>query len=249
MWEFCLTVQNNSEIKNYIQNKLKEYSQEFDIVVTVLNKQNIFDILIACNEYEKYRMILYLQDVISECICYYYKNDFLQNNLRLKIKDGVIKQAFLSALLFFDKDTDKYIVNKYLNIDKKLNIDGFFNFKLATLRKKWAELIEITNDNEIYLYSDETFIELIKFLIDNLEIKNDVINIMPSQNSYDLFDSKFDKISLDKSDMNEEKLVNDLIALSPKNINIYCTEQLSSNIRDLICRLFEKRVKFLSTNY
>ena len=246
MWEFCISVdQNNDQIINFIYGKLLETKQQYDYVVTKLERINKVDILVACNSLEKNRLILCLQEIIDECVCYYLKKNFLLNNLTLKLADGITKQAFISALLFFDKDTDRYIVNKYLCIDKKIDLFGFFNFKLLSLRQKWQELTSIANENEVYLYSDETFIELIKFLVDNIEIKSDVINIMSTNDSYSLFDSKFDSVS-NFDDMSDEKVVDTLIALCPKNINIYCSEKLSVNLKNLICRLFEKRVRFLS---
>ena len=191
--------------------------------------------------------MLFLQDLISEVICYYYKKEFLIDNLQINVGDKVTKLAFLYALLFFDKETDKYIVSKYLTVESKLNLDGFFNFKLKALKDKWHELIEIANENEVYLYSDDTFMELIKFLIDNIEVKSDEINIMSADDSYAVFDDKFDKIANDNIELNKEEcVVIQLISMSPKIINIYCSDLLPNKLKNLICRLFEKRVKFIS---
>ena len=87
--------------------------------------------------------------------------------------------------------------------------------------------------------------DAIDILIDNIEVKNDAVNIMPLDKSYGIFDSKLNIIE-PSNDMSEEKLVTDLIALSPKSINIYCSEILSNKIKTLICKLFEKRVKFVN---
>lgn len=248
MWEFCITIDKDKlEIKNFVYNQLSKYINNFNGVLTQLESSTGTDILVACNKFEKNRMILFLQDVISEVICYYYKKEFLEGLLQINIGDNITKQAFVYSLLFFDKETDKYIVNKYLSIDKKLNISGFYNFKLKSLKDKWFELIEIANENEIYLYSNETFMELIKFLIDNIEVKSDVLNIMSTEDSYELFDDNFDKITGDNALINkEENIVMQLITMSPKIINIYCSEILPNRLKTLICKLFEKRVNFIS---
>lgn len=246
MWEFCIAINNNNhDLFNFILDKLSEYVKQYDGIVTVLENNKYSNILIACNMYEKNRLVLFLQDILSESICCYYKKEYLENYLNICVSDIISKNAFISALLYFDKETDRYIVNKYLNIDKKINIDGFFNFRLQTLKQKWYELISIANQNEVYLYSDDTFIELIKFLVDNIEVKSDVINIMSSDDSYDIFDEKFDKIQQNNK-VCEENLIGLLIAFCPKSINIYCSEALSNKNKNLICKLFEKRVKFVS---
>ena len=137
MWEFGISIDKNKKyIIEFVFKKMQEYVKTYDGVATMQEFPNKVSILIACNDYEKNRMILHLQELLSECICYHYKKNFLIKNLNIKIGDEMSKKAFITALLFFDKETDKYIVNKYLNIDKKIDIDGFFNFKLQTLKNK-----------------------------------------------------------------------------------------------------------------
>ena len=149
--------------------------------------------------------------------------------------------------MFFDKETDKYIVNKNIQIGRRIDIIGFYNFKLQTLKGKWNELIEIANQNEVYLYSDDTFMELIKFLVDNIEVKSDVVNIMGYNDSYDIYDSKFERIICKEiSGKKDESIVAKLITMCPKNINIYCSEIMPNKLKVLLCKIFEKRVKFLS---
>ncbi len=245
MWEYCICVDiGNDDVTEYILDRLNAYIKDCDGILTCLDKGLFTHILIACNKFEKNRLQLVLQDIITHVICYFYKKNYLLSNLRIKIADKISKQAFISALLFFDNETDNYIVNKYLEINDKINLSSFFNFKLQSLKQKWQELVDIANENEIYLYKDDTFLELIKFLVDNIEVKNDVINIMSVDKSYAIYDAKFDAIKC-PNDMDEEKLVSTLIALSPKSINIYCSEILSSKIKTMICKLFEKRVKFV----
>ena len=248
MWEFCISVDKNKlEIKNFMYEKCIEFMCEYSGVVTVDENQLSYNILLAINEYEKNRLTVFLRNLIDEVICFFYKKVYLCKNLIINIQDEMTKQAFIFSLLYFDKETDKFIVNKYLNFDKKLDLDGFYNFRLSSLKNKWRELIDIANQNEIYLYSDDTFTELIKFLIDNLEIQSDVINIMQKDNSYAIYDSNFNLVNLYKStSKNEGNIMAEIITMCPKNINIYCSDIMPNKLKDLICKLFEKRVKFIS---
>lgn len=248
MWEFCVRFSNQKkDMKLYLENKIGAFISECDGIITSQEISGEFSITIACNECEKYRLILVLENLISDAICYFYKKDFLDKNMRIIKGDKMTQDAFLTALLYFDKETDKYIVNKYLNIEEMLNIDGFYFFKLNSLRKKWDELIDIANDNDVYLYSNETFLELIKFLVDNIEIKKDVVNLVPTDKECEIFDSKFEEIKdLNKVGNDEHSTISYLIELSPKNINIYSAEKLPYNLKTLICRLFEKRVRFVN---
>ena len=96
MWEFCISVnKDKTELINYINDTLKSYVKNYDGIITMLEKENTCDVLIACNTFEKNRLILSLQDIIAESICYYYKKDFLLKNLHLSIGDEMSKQAFI----------------------------------------------------------------------------------------------------------------------------------------------------------
>ena len=68
----------------------------------------------------------------------------------------------------FDRETDRYIVSHNLMLKKSLHLESFYEFKLQKLRLKWSELIKLANENAGYLLCNDTFIDLLKFLIDLL---------------------------------------------------------------------------------
>lgn len=248
MCEFCICIPKNKiKIKDFVLEKCSEFAKEYSGVATIYEKASEYLVLLAVNSYEKNALNLFLHELICEVVCFHYKKDFLTNNLTINISDKITKHAFIFALLYFDKETDRFIVNKYINLDKKIDIDSFFHFKLKPLKEKWQEMINIANQNEIYLYSNETFTELIKFLIDNLEVKNDVINIMKTKESFGIFDANFNEIKT--QNLKEEDFMAQIITMSPKNINIYCSDIIPNNLKTLICKLFEKRVRFFSNVY
>lgn len=243
MWEFMISVSaENRDVAEYIYGKLKNFSNDYKNIVTSYESNQNINIVLSCNDFERFRFKMTIEEVIAESICSIIKKKFLLNNIDMIIKDEIAKDAFLQALLLFDRETDRYLVGKYLTLSNKLHLDGFFNFKLKALREKWQELINIANDNQLYLCSNETFIELIKFLVDNIEIRNDVINIVENGDNITITNAEFLTIN---ENCYTEKLVSSLIELCPKCINIYCSDKIPNNVTKLICQLFEKRVKFL----
>ena len=46
------------------------------------------------------------------------------------IKNELTKSAFLKALTIFDKQTDKDLIKKELVLERELNINSFYSFKL-----------------------------------------------------------------------------------------------------------------------
>lgn len=248
MWEFAIVIdKNKKDIAKNMYYKIKSYSSCFDNVVSYLERQDEICVPCACDDLEKFRYKSFLEEVLIEVFCENYKKQFLIDNLVVKSFDDISNEAFLQALLYFDRETDRYLVSKYLQLENQINIDGFFNFKLKVLREKWLELVEIANDNQIYLYSDDTFMELIKFLVDNIEYKSEVVNIVEQNKKYVITDSDFEEIDLNcQCDDDDKNLISSLISLCPKNINIYCSDIIPNKLTKLICCLFEKRVRFLT---
>ena len=248
MWEFAIYMNSSErEIAKQLYQKMQSFSNTYDTIVSFYEKDCIVGVVTSCSDIEKFRYISFVEELIIETICNSYKKQYLLSNLGFNGFDEITNEAFIQALIFFDRETDRYIVSKYLQLEKQINLDGFFNFKLKTLKDKWSELVGIANENQVYLYSNDTFVELIKFLIDNIEVKSDVINIIKQNEEYKILDAQFEEIAFEEKLLeNDKSLISSIISLCPKNINIYCSDILPNNVTKLICTLFEKRVKFLT---
>ena len=179
-----------------------------------------------------------LERCIIKVICNFYKEEYLDKNLHIPSHEKMSLTAFKKALINFDKETDFYIISKNLHLDKTLFLDAFYDFRLSALRDKWNELVMLANDNSDYLIGDEAFFDLLKFLIDNLEIGENEISVFEKENGYTI------KLP-DRSDMFCESLTNEglistLIELSPKKINLYCDREDAT--ANFLSKIFEKRI-------
>lgn len=234
MWELCISLKS-SNCSNYIFDRLKQELQQI-CVLTKIYENSTNNIMIACEEYDINRVKLFVGEILVEAICNYYKNDFLDLKLNLPIKDGIYIKALKKALISFDKETDAFIIAKELKLDKNINLDGFYYFHLKSLREKWEELTSIANDNGYFLICPENFVDLLKFLVDNLEITHGTINVYCDEKGFKIFD-ELDKYLEVKED---EDLLSTLIGLSPKKINFYGDSNNEKYL--LISQIFEKRL-------
>lgn len=155
--------------------------------------------------------------------------------------------ALKKALVSFDKETDVHIIQKYLTIENNIFLESFFDFKLIPLKNKWLELVGLANDNSSFLICDDTYFELLKFLIDNLEVCFDQINIVEEGEDYKLCDNSFCALSSGCGSLSDDMLIEQLISLCPRVINIYCDEEQSVQrpAIKLISRIFDSRVKVM----
>ncbi len=249
MWEFCINLSDkNILVSKKIYLSIKEFCKEYNGFVTTYERCGNISILVSADNCDENRYKHFICNLISDVICEDFKLKFLEENLSLPNLDAISKNAFLQALLSFDREADKYIVQKLLNLENSIDVEAFYFFKLGVLKDKWKELVQIANDNKAYLSSNETLVELLKFLVNNLELKNETINMLQDDGKVMFYDTNFNLLKenniLDKDI--DSTIISNLIAFAPKYVNIYCGENFNSNLISLLKQIFDNRINFLN---
>lgn len=240
MWEFSISVDSkNFEVARFIYQNLKSQTAEFGSVVTCYEEFERIFVLLACPQEEKARVTNFVERCVIKVICNFYKENFLTENLHLPLHENMTVTAFKKALINFDKETDFYLISKNLDLQKNLYLDSFYFFKLRTLREKWAELVTLANENSDYLVSSDAFFDLLKFLIDNLEIGEEEINVFEDEKGY-FIKSEREEDGLKCKDLSKEGLVSSLIEMCPKKINLFCRSD--DNTAIFLSKIFDERV-------
>lgn len=239
MWEFSIGMDNDKiEMAKYIYKNLKERVEEISGIITSYEQTGKIIIVIACENCEKNRLCYHISDVITFAICTFIKQDFLDKNLKLPKKSDLEIFTFKKALVSFDRETDRFLINRQLILDNSLYIEPFFYFKLQSVKEKWEELLKIANDNSTYLLSNDAFLELLRFLIDNIEISYDEVNVVFKEKQIFLLGNNFEILADLKNETPDKcKLVSKLLELSPRKINWY-----SKTRQDFLEKIFEKRI-------
>lgn len=240
MWELSVSVDSkNVEIAKFIYQHLKKQTTEFGCVVTCYEQFEKIFVLIACPKQEQARVSVLIERCLIKVICSFYKEKFLNENLVLPVHENLSLTAFKKALMAFDKETDFYIISKNLTLNQNFYLDSFYNFKLKTLRDKWQELITLANENSDYLISNEAFFDLLKFLIDNLEIGQDEVSVFEDGNGYSIKSpNEFDDFESEK--LSKEDLISSIIEICPKRINLFCkSDDVAAGF---LSKLFDERV-------
>ncbi len=239
MWEFSLNFKTeNFEIAKQVHNTLLNYISTIDGVVTSHEEDGTIFVLLAVKEKFKEKLKLILTNTISEIICTKFKSDFLNKYLVLPELDKASICAFKKALLNFDRETDRFIIKKNLVLEKNLYVESFYYFRLKSLQTKWEELVSLSNENKEYLISRESFIDLLKFLVDNLDICEEEISVVKEKGGYRIY--TYDNENLTNNLISEDVMVSSVIDLSPQKINLYFNEMTGAI--SLLERIFEERI-------
>lgn len=241
MWEFCINLQSNkSELAASIFNILrKELSFSRSIVARSDGENYISIVLAVPNEHHSDAEIIIMR-VVTLAICQSFKADYLNKHLFLPNQDNLSLTAFKKALINFDKETDYFLISKVLNFDECLYLESFYQFKLARLREKWGELIRLANENRDYLVSADAFFDLLKFLVDNLDVSGDEIDVVEDDDGYHICEC-----GAKSGALNSSALISSLIDLSPQRINMYYRSE--NNATDLLKTIFDHRIMLFSS--
>lgn len=243
MWEFSVSMHSEHiQIANFIFSSLKKVVADVNGVITLFEKSNRVSVVFACEEIEKGKLQYYIADSISKAICLHFKEKYLDKKLKIMNKNDIEIFTFKKALVCFDRETDRYIINKHLSLENNIVLESFFYFKLQAIQEKWEELVKIANDNSTYLLSNDSFLELLRFLIDNIEISVDELNVEVNDSCFKVTDANLNVVG-NKSKYSEKEFVDLILSLSPRQIN-----WLSPKKNCFLEKVFAKRIVYKCVN-
>lgn len=228
LWEFCLYYEK--EQLDYILKLEKHLKRSFKKNKgVVLHIKEETKILIACSGREVFliRIYNYIYNYISNIIYTYYKRKFLDELDSNLFNNEFFELIIKETLFHFDEEYDKLKILESLNFTNSLHIEGFFNFKLISLKEKWFELTNLIKNNSSILNNYMINLDLTKYLLSELDNNIEKVCLFADGNKYflktiDGENIKFKKINFSKK-QNFKEILKSLITLSPKNI-ILCSE-------------------------
>ena len=247
MWEFSVEFYN----KDYailFKNSIEKYVKTSNGIITLLSINSLNKVLIAIPINVKKQIVELIKNKIAENILLIYKKKYILSNLNFNTSNNTKMNVFLKALVCFDSETDKdIIVNRLSEFNKKIVVESFINFKISFLKRKWNELIDLANDNCFYLTNEDTFNELIKFLISNLENRVDAVNLFNRDDCYFICDKNGrvieDFLCDNAGKYDDEKLLTNLIALNPEKIIVHSESLFKDRFLNNLYELFSNRVE------
>ena len=247
MWEYCISFEdkNSADIfSNSIYNEIKSHGG----IITTRDGDCFYKVLIALPIIERFKVHNVIKEKIAETILLCIKSEYILSRLDFETNNASPSmKVFLKALIVFDSDTDKDIIVERLNFDSDLVVKSFVNFRMSFLKRKWNELVSLANDNAMYLLSQDSFDELIKFLISNLEYRCYAVNVFSKKDCYFLCDMKGEVVKdflIDKNIMyDDSNLLVNLVALNPEKIIVHCNNNIKDNLLKTLYEYFSNRIE------
>ena len=237
--------ENYINFMHYLKDCVADIKPKVYTAVCVINDMAVFSV--ATSDEEFVAVEAKLKVCLPEVIIYIYKEKFLNDNINFGTISLDYRTALLKALVLFDSDSDKKYIKQKLDFSSDLYLDSVYNFKLTALKKRWAEVVELTNENKDGLLTSDTFLDLLKFLIATIKPKTQTVNVYYNGKDFEYKD-KNQKI-INRGYINpgsdEINLITTLITLAPCQVNLHCINSISNTTFKVLYYIFDKKVDLL----
>ena len=243
MYEATVSVvKENGHLLDYVIGQLAPCLKEIDGISTELDTQfrNCFSL--ACSDTYRFQVQRKIVDAVSQALTLGYKNVFVRDLLGID-GDNFYKNVLVNVICVFDNDYDKQIVSRIVEADQTVCIDGYYNFRLSAVKKKWSDITRLVSDN-LYVLSDNSLIvEFLQYLMESTPSKVKNLSVSFEGGAFTLYGSGGNvlepTISLAKEATVEEEAMLNILCLKPQRVKIYHSAPLSDDFCEMLSALFE----------
>lgn len=163
------------------------------------------------------------------------KMRYLSERLKRNRMNDKTYRLLLHTLVAFDRECEYDLLGSVLSFGNEINLDGWYNFRLGGLKKRWDEISALTSENSLYLNNETNLNELLRFLISAVNPKIMRLEIAETPDGFTMHGEP-EKGVLDMRGLNNEQLLLYLIDLAPIELVIrgkITDRSLDTRLREL----------------
>lgn len=239
----------NKNILTFLNSNIKPKLNFCKIIITNYSDNNFAYLLFAFDDKLSSRIEKIIRDGIIEYIENSYKVDYLKGKIKNGTADSLTFETYIKVLSVFDKTTDQTAMERIIFFNQTFFIDSFLEFRLAPLKKHWDNLAELSSDN-LMVFSSETFIEVIRFLLSTIDINSYKVKIICKNNIFKIYNmlNKNDKIKKIAECEDDIELISNILNNCPNYIDVYVSDGNANQAVDFLSNIFTNRLKIYSKN-
>ena len=204
-----------------IKNRIKT-----SIVVVEENGERVYLGVALKNKGEADKII---QSILYDFFLKDVKAEYLYSTIKRYDANEFLVQVYVKILKRFNTFDERQVLAESLVLHSNFSLDGFYKFKLASLKEKWNELLNLTYNNLDLLMDENSFSLLIENLISCLPLSFNCGLLNCLGENYVLQFDDGDEIML----KNEEDVVFTIVENLPEKLKI---PRCMSN-KALLCKL------------
>ncbi len=243
MYEATVSVAKENEyLLSYVKGQMMPTLGDVD-GITAENQEKFYSFFsLACADTYRFQIQRRLTDVVSQALALGYKNVYVRKLLNVD-KSNFYQNVLVNTICIFDNDYDKQAVCRLLDIDKTVCMDGYYNFRLEPIKKRWLEITKLVSDN-FYVLSDSKMItEFLQYLLESTPSKVKKLSVTVDGDDFVLYGTGNKvlepTLSLAKNTSCEEEIMLNALFLKPQNIKIYYSQPLNPDFVNMLDALFD----------
>lgn len=243
MYEVTVSApQTENYLMQYYFSKLSPKLTEMDGIITEVNNTNRNYCSVACSDTFRFQLQRYVKQTVTEVLSLGYKNIYFRNLLNVDI-NNFCQNALVNTLCVFDNEIDVDYISRLVDVNKSICLDGYYNFRIKTLKNKWHEVYNLMCENVYLLNDDNLILDFFHYLLDTMTARHKVLSVNITDNGFTLFDSADNAIDClqslsPKYDMEQEIILN-AICSKPKMLKIYSKSKPSADFCKMADELFK----------
>ncbi len=244
MFEFTLSCQQkNQKLNVYLFNSLKPQITSLGGIVITDCCSGKLNICLAVEDSLAEQVRGILLDAVAEAIVYYYKFDYLSNEISLNIANNSAKDSFIQALVVFDKQTDMDIIKKSLILQNKLVVDSYYSFRMDELKERWQAIANVVMDSIPVMLKDRSVAELTRYFLDSSGVIQKEVNLYVDDERITLeFGNQKPPLEYSANADYQTDLVCEIISLSPQKIIIHGSPKAATLLENALSSVFYGKI-------
>ena len=189
------------------------------LILTEFEKEENYTIMFACEDVHLSMLNNMVAQNLVNFYVFRYKKLYLEQNLNLADIEKMFAPAYICALAQFDTFTDKEIALDADYTSDKIAVIPFLYFRLQYLIRRWKTIINLTNENIGAFNKSSAIIDLLKYLVKNLQSNKKELNLQFTEHGIKIYDDK--TLSFESKTQSIADIANTiavLIKLSPQRL-------------------------------
>lgn len=177
MYESTVNIEKQNEhLLSYVKTQLAPCIHEVDGIATEVadNFRNYYSV--ACADTYRFQIGRCLNAAVTEALSLGYKNVYMRELLNID-GDNFYQNVLVNTICIFDNEYDKQMISRVVDTDRTVCLDGYFNFKLSHIKKKWLEISKLVGDNGFILTDNDLIAEFVEYLLDSMSTKEKTISV------------------------------------------------------------------------
>ena len=106
-----------------------------------------------------------VKDLLADIFSIGYKNKYLSKKLNMGSED-LLSRTLINTMCIFDNSYDKTAIKRNLENIRNFSLDGFYNFRLGDVKKKWDEIVVLSNSYDTVINDYDTMRDFLMFLLE-----------------------------------------------------------------------------------